>query len=1173
MVFKELEIQGFKSFPDKVKITFGEGVTGVVGPNGSGKSNLSDAVRWVLGETSARQLRAAGKMEDVIFGGTRRRGAMGFAQVRLTLDNSAHTLDLDADEAVIGRRYYRSGESEYSINGQVCRLKDVYELLLDTGIGRDGYSVIGQGRIAEIVAAKSTERREIFEEACGIAKYRYRKNEAERRLAAAAENLERLRDILGELEARVGPLEKESARAETFLTLSAQRKTLEVTLWTDGVHRAREAVRRQVRDHETAQADYERFDRQVKAAESEAEEIRMQAQQLTIAVERLNGDIRSITEQISGSESRIAVLENDIARNEESAEELRAELAAGQQDSTEAAAALERHRAVAASMEAAGQQLAAELAALNEALDRLTHDNDRSGARKDSLRSEITALTARRTEAQVARAAAEAAAETAKSRLPALEEAAGALTVQRDDAKQDLADTVKYRTMLAENETQLANVRAGLELKHKARRAALDAADDDEQKLSRALDAARQRLSVLRELEKNMDGYQNSVKTIIGPVSSILRVEPGREVAIETALGGALQNIVVESEAAAKAGIALLRSENAGRATFLPLDTVQPGVFRGRLTGSARLASSLVQADARYANIVSNLLGRIVVVDDINEASRVARDLGYHNKVVTLDGQVVNAGGSFTGGSVQRSAGLFTRKQELEELRVKAAKLQKDCLAAQEKTNQCKAQMDAVSAELTAANSEQITAANDRVRAEAEQKRLEAAVEQAETALAARRKEIDTLNAQRTESRTRAAEAEGQEAECAAALAEKSAELQRIAEGDDAFLTRQRELADQLSAKRLEQITRQKDAELAQAQIAALEQRTRDAAARKASLEESLTALADRSAVCRAEIEAIRKAKSESAEQIAAKEAEIRRATEERLTRQKAETEALARARAAADEREEMSREMARLAERKAAAESEYDATAAKLWDEYQLTVSQAEALCVDFDSLPALRAQAAEVRNKIRALGSVNVRAIEEYREVKARYDTLRVQVADVEGSRNELSRMIAQLSSQMREIFTDSFRAINENFGRIFAELFGGGEASLVLEDESDVLGCGIGIRVAPPGKVIKNLEALSGGEQALVAISIYFAILAVNPAPFCILDEIEAALDDANVSRFAQYLRRVSDRTQFIVITHRRGTMEAANVLYGVTMQEDGVSKLLKLDLEQVDATLVS
>ena len=403
MVFKELEIQGFKSFPDKVKISFDTGVTGVVGPNGSGKSNLSDAVRWVLGETSSRQLRAAGKMEDVIFGGTRRRGAMGFAMVRLTLDNSAHTLDIDADEAVIGRKYYRSGESEYTINGQLCRLKDIYELLLDT--------VIGQGRIAEIVAAKSSERREIFEEACGIAKYRYRKNEAERRLAAAAENLERLRDILDELEARVGPLEKESEKAQRFLELSARRKTLEVTLWTDGVHRAREAVRRQVRDYETAQAEYERFDREARAAEAEAEKIRMQAQQLTITVERLNGDIRSITEELSGSDSRIAVLENDIARNEESAAALREDIAAGEQDSTEAAAALERHRAVARSMAAAGEKLAAELAELDAELLRLTSENNASGARRDILRAEVADLTAKRTEAQVAKAAAEAAAQ------------------------------------------------------------------------------------------------------------------------------------------------------------------------------------------------------------------------------------------------------------------------------------------------------------------------------------------------------------------------------------------------------------------------------------------------------------------------------------------------------------------------------------------------------------------------------------------------------------------------------------------------------------------------------------------------------------------------------------------------------------------------------------------
>ena len=1185
MVFKELEIQGFKSFPDKVKITFDAGVTGVVGPNGSGKSNLSDAVRWVLGETSSRQLRAAGKMEDVIFGGTRRRSAMGFASVRLTLDNTGHTLDVDADEVTIGRKYYRSGDSEYTINGQVCRLRDVYELLLDTGIGRDGYSVIGQGRIAEIVAAKSSERREIFEEACGIAKYRYRKTEAERRLAAAGENLERLRDILGELESRVGPLEKESAKAQKFLELSEQRKTLEVTLWTDSVHRARDTVRQQVRDYETAQADYERFDGEAKAAEQEAEEIRMQAQQLTIAVERLNGDIRSITEQISGSDSRIAVLENDILRNEESIASLRSEIEAGEQDGAEADAALQRHRAVAAKMEAEGEKLAAEIDALNAELTKLADASNASGARKDTLRAEITDLTAKRTEAQVAQAAAEAAEETARQRLPALEQAVQEGTDQWETARQDLTDTIRYREMLTENEKQLANVRSGLELKLKNRKAALDEADTAEQRLGRELDAARQRLSVLRELEKNMDGYQSSVKAvmraagarrlrgIIGPVSAILKVEPGCEVAVETALGAALQNIVVENEAAAKAAIALLRSDNAGRATFLPLDTVQPGVFRGRLSGTARLASSLVQADARYDNIVSNLLGRIIVVEDINEASRVARDNGFRSRVVTMDGQVINAGGSFTGGSVQRSAGLFTRKQEMEELRIRAAKLQKDCLAAQEKTDQCKEQVDALQAELTATASEQITAANDRVRAEAEQKRLEAAAAQLETARNARRQEIDTLQAALADSRAKAEDAAKLQAELTAKIDRRTAEMSRIAEGDDSFLTRQNALAQDLSAKRLEQVTRQKDAELAYSQIAALERRARDAAARRTSLEESVAALAARSDACRAEIADIRQTRADSQTTIAQKEAEIREATQKRLARQQAETETLARARTAADSREEMSREMARLAERKAAAESEYDQTVAKLWDEYQLSVSQAEALCVEFDSLPALRAQVADLRGKIRALGSVNVSAIEEYKEVKARYDALVTQVTDVEESRNELSRMISKLSAQMREIFTDSFRAINENFGRVFAELFGGGEASLMLEDESDVLSSGIGIRVAPPGKVIKNLEALSGGEQALVAISIYFAILAVNPAPFCILDEIEAALDDANVVRFAQYLRRVSDKTQFIVITHRRGTMEAANVLYGVTMQEDGVSKLLKLDLEQVDATLVS
>ena len=1185
MVLKELEIQGFKSFPDKVKITFGRGVTGVVGPNGSGKSNLSDAIRWVLGETSSRQLRSAGKMEDVIFGGTRRRGAMGYASVRLTLDNTDHTLDLDAPEVTIGRRYYRSGDSEYTINGQACRLKDVYELLLDTGIGRDGYSIIGQGRIAEIVAAKGSERREIFEEACGIAKYRYRRTEAEHSLAAAQANLERLRDILGELESRVGPLAREAEKAKAYLELASRRKGLEVTLWVESIRAARAAMQQLQRDYETAQAAFERWDSQDKASQQEAEEIRMQAQRLTVEIERLNGDIRSITEQISGSDSRIAVLENDRAHARQSAESLRAELAAGQTGREAAAAGLERQKAEARELDRRAEALAAEAGGLEQQLAGLQSRTDAASARQAALRARLADVTDRETAARVEEAAARAAAESARGRLPEAQAAARAEQDRLAGLQENLADTGKYLDMLAGSEKQLANVRAGLALKLNSRKKALAAASEAEQELARARDAAAQRLNVLQELEKNMEGYQHSVRAVmqaaaggrlqgvVGPVSSILTVEAGCELAAETALGAALQNIVVENEAAAKAGIALLRRENAGRATFLPLDTVQPGLFRGELPLQARLASSLVRAEERYQNIVSYLLGRIVAVEAIHAAARVARELHYRNRVVTMDGQVVNAGGSFTGGSVQRSAGLFTRRQEIRELQDKIAGLARDCTAARLRTAQCKSQADAVAAELTAAEGEERTAAGDRVRAEAEGKRLEQAVRQAEEAARQRSAEADALASEAG----RQAEAAEKAAEARAALEAEAgaltAELARLTEGGDSFAARQAELADALAQKRMDQLACQKDAELCRSRIADWEQRLADAGAHQDSLAAAIRDLEARDGEILRAIQEVKDQTRRSRDAVREKEAAIQAAAGRRMERPAAETKAQAAARAAAENREDASREMARLSERKSAAEGEYDQLAAKLWDEYQLTPTEAAKFCVEYASLAALRAQVAEVRGKMRALGSVNVGAVEEYQEVRGRYESLKAQVEDVEESRDRLVRMIGELNGQMRDIFRRNFAAINGHFGRVFAELFGGGEASLALEDENDVLNSGIEIRVSPPGKVIKNLEALSGGERALVAISIYFAILAVNPSPFCILDEIEAALDDANVVRFAQYLRRISGKTQFIVITHRRGTMEAADILYGVTMQEDGISKLLRLDLEQVDATLVS
>ena len=1185
MVLKELEIQGFKSFPDKVKITFDKGVTGVVGPNGSGKSNLSDAIRWVLGETSSRQLRSAGKMEDVIFGGTRRRGAMGYASVRLTLDNADHTLDLEADQVVIGRRYYRSGDSEYTINGQVCRLKDIYELLLDTGIGRDGYSIIGQGQIAEIVAAKGSERREIFEDACGIAKYRYRKNEAEHRLAAAEANLERLRDILAELESRVGPLAKEAEKAKAYLALADRRKSLEITLWVENIRAARAALQQLRRDYDTAQAAWERHDKKDKALQQEAEEIRMQAQRLTVEIERLNGDIRSITQQISGSDSRIAVLENDRVHARQSAEALRQELAQGQTEQEAAAAELDRQKAAAAQMEQEAAALAREMEELSGQLAALQSRTDAASARQEELRARLSDVTARETAARVEEAAAHAAAESARSRLPEAQAGAKAQMDQLAQLEENQADTRKYLEMLAAGEKQLANVRAGLTLKLNSRRKALAAAEEAERELSRSRDAAAQRLSVLKELEKNMEGYQHSVRAvmqaaaggrlrgIIGPVSSILTVEAGCELAVETALGAAMQNIVVESEAAAKAGIALLRRENAGRATFLPLDTVQPGLFRGELPLSARLASSLVRADSRYQNIVSNLLGRIVVVEDINAAGKVARALQYRNRVVTMDGQVVNAGGSFTGGSVQRSAGLFTRRQEIQELKEKLARLEQDCAAARQKTTQCKSQADAVTADLTATESEERTAAEDRVRAEAERKRLELAVEQARENAGQRSAEAQALEAEAAAQEQAAQQAAARREALAGEAEQLTGELARLTQGGDDFAAQQSRLSGALAQKQLDQLARQKDAELCRSRVADWEQRLAEAGARKETLEENIRALEAQDQEMVRAIQQVKDEAEQGRRTIQEKEAAIRKAADARMEQQAAETKAQAAARAAAEEREEAGREMARLSERKSAAEGEYDQLAAKLWDEYQLAPTDAAKYCVEYTSMVALRAQVAEVRGKIRALGSVNVGAVEEYQEVRTRYDTLKTQVEDVEESRSRLIRMIGELNGQMRDLFSRNFAAINQNFGRVFAELFGGGEASLSLENPEDVLGSGIDIQVSPPGKVIRNLEALSGGERALVAISIYFAILAVNPSPFCILDEIEAALDDANVVRFAQYLRRIGEKTQFIVITHRRGTMEAADVLYGVTMQEDGVSKLLRLDLDQVDATLVS
>ena len=1185
MRLKELEIQGFKSFPDRTKITIGPGITGVVGPNGSGKSNISDAIRWVMGETSSKQLRGAGKMEDVIFGGTQTRGAMGFASVSLTIDNSDHGLPMEADEVTIGRRYYRSGESEYTINGQNVRLKDVYELLLDTGLGRDGYAIVGQGRIAEIVAAKSNERREIFEEASGIARFRYRKNEAERRLAAAEGNLERLRDILGELEGRVGPLKRDSEKAQKFLEYSATRKSLEITLWVDSIRRAQEAVRDQQRRYEAAESDYGRLSKQLDEFDARTEALRAEAQKLMLDVEQANADIRALTEAGAGRDSALAVLRNENEHARAQIAEAEAEQARAGEGAKGIEAETAEHEAAIQALREAVAKADEQLAGLRGRLNALEQQALQSGQRQDVLNAAIARQQEVATACKVQAASLESSLSASQTQLDALRTQAGAAGAAAEKLAAERAAAAEALQKAEENVTRCDNIKSGLALKLESRRRQQAEAAEALQKADRDRSNTAQRIRILEDLEKNLDGYQQSVKAvmraaearrlrgIIGPVAGILTVRKGYETAIETALGFALQNLVVENERDARAAIAFLKESRAGRATFLPLDTVQGHRFTGPLTGTAEVAADLVEVDARYQNIVDNLLGRIIVVDDLTEASAVAKRLSYRNRIVTLDGQVVNAGGSFTGGSTARSAGVFTRKQELDELREKLAPLDKRRAEAERETSARKAEVDNLAAQVAGAESESVNAASARLRASLELERLDAAVAEGAAAAQRRKAEIDALTETLQKDKAARAQADNARVAAEAELERYTAELQTLGESSGTLTAEREQITADLGAAQLERLTHEKDIGLHEASLETLRSRSGEAAARARELEAAITAAQATLEANAAKAEAIERERAEAKDKIAAAEQAIRNANAARLEKEAEITRLGQENRALTDERERMGGEMARLAERRAAAEAERDDTAAKLWEEYQLTENEAKAQCVEFTTVTELRRQVAEVRGKIRALGNVNVGAIDEYKEVKERYDFLKAQVGDVERSKTELTRMIAELCQEMEEMFKKSFQEINRNFGRIFRELFGGGRARLYLSDEGNILDSGIEIEVSPPGKVIRNLSALSGGEQALVAISIYFAILEVNPSPFCILDEIEAALDDVNVTRYAQYLRRMTERTQFIVITHRRGTMEAADVLYGVTMQEDGVSKLLRLDLDHVNVDMIS
>ncbi|MDY4192532.1 MAG: chromosome segregation protein SMC [Oscillospiraceae bacterium] len=1186
MYLKSLELQGFKSFPDRTKLDFGGGLTAVVGPNGSGKSNISDAVRWVLGEQSTKTLRGS-RMEDVIFGGTQLRRAMGYAQVQLTIDNTAREMPVDADQVVVTRKLYRSGESEYRINGTVVRLKDIHELFMDTGLGRDGYSIIGQGKISEIVGAKSTQRREIFEEAAGISKFRYRKTEAERRLAQAGENLLRLRDIMAELESRIGPLRAQSEKAKEFVLLAEEKKELEVSLWLKDLDRLKEQLRAEEDRLALVQGNSTAVEEELSGIESGLEELFAGMQQAAVRMDELRREALSREEEAAAAESEAAVEKNNIFHNEKNIQRLLGEIREQQLAGEDTEAFVEEKNREIDHLLIKKRELEEQAGREEESEAARREEIQRRQEQLSALKNEAAVLSLRVSEAKVAAVTARNSQADLKARAELLERSQEERARQLQQVQKEYEDCAGLLEGAGENLRALANTVKGLELKRSGRL-------EKQRELAREIEAGeakakekRQRAALLLDMEKSMEGFAQSVRFVLnqgrsgavkgvhGAVSKLIEVEGKYATAIEVALGGALQNIVVENEDVARRCINLLKESRSGRATFLPLTAVKSSRLSVQgldaYSGFVGLAADLVGCDSRYRAVVDSLLGRVAVVEDLDEGIRMSKAYGYKFRIVTLDGQQFHTGGSMTGGFIGKSSGLLSRQGEIDRLKKEADRAETELEPLRERLRRIDAELSALEAQLTGTNGEIRTCEEDRIRGEAELHRLELSLKDLSKTRDGAAKEREALALRLAELEASAGGSDRELAEASAALEEKNALAEQLEEETAALRADREAAAARRGEVQLLLMGLHKDEEMLRLAIEEQRGRREDRARRIAALEEEIRLNEQQNKELAGKIEALG-ARREALQQ----EARGNRDSAEELSQKRRElekesTELRGREREVIIRKEQLAAEQDRLTEKKTSLQRDYDGMVAKLWDEYELTRSEAEAAAKPLEDIPRANRRLGEIRSRIRALGTVNLEAIEEYEQVSQRYEFMSSQISDVERSRDQLTRLIRDLTAEMRQLFADNFTRINENFSRIFVELFGGGKAHLELTDEQDVLEAGIEIFVQPPGKIIKNLAALSGGEQAFVAIAIYFAILKVRPSPFCLLDEIEAALDDVNVAKYAAYLRRLNDKTQFIAITHRRGTMEAADVLYGVTMQEEGVSKLLELEVTELESKL--
>ena len=1181
MYLKALEIQGFKSFPDKTVLNFGEDITAIVGPNGSGKSNISDAIRWVMGEQSSKALRG-GKMEDVIFGGTEKRAPVGFAQVTLVLDNTGHIFPaMEEAEVAVTRRYYRSGESEYYINRQSVRLKDVTELFMDTGMGREGYSIVGQGRVDEILSTKSTDRREIFEEAAGISKFRHRKEEAERKLERTEENLVRINDKIAELELQVEPLRAQAETAKKYLVLRDEMRVLEISLWLENLEALKADARKLEIDLRNAERERDEARTKMDALFAENEQFGQRMQEKDVEAEALRGDAAGLDARTAEQDSAVAVLESTIRHLTENIQRAQSEL-------EESESRTGGYEAQAAEQDAKAAELDEQAAVLNEELNQLLAQARAAAEQAGGAAAEAEALRDR--EAMAAAAAADARAEAAAIRAETEQIKARrvAALADKEAAERQLEEKTKearsnrHALEDAQEEAEAAaNIISGHTLRMEERKKKAAALADSRMKLTMDVGAMDNRIRLLTEMEKDYEGFnkavklvcqaQNNLRGIHGPVASLMKTDGKYSLAIEIALGAGLQNIVVDREEDAKSAIAFLKQRDGGRATFLPLTAIRGDELRERGVeqefGFVGVASRLVRFDPKYTHIFDSLLGRTVIAEDLDCGIAMARK--YHNafRIVTLDGQVINRGGSMTGGSTSRSAGVLSRAAELERLNGRAADMHR-------KLEEAKAAEEASRRELDAAQYELTTAQAQRRAAEDEVLRLQGVKNQFDMLLSNLRESVENLSGELEaidgrvkDNEARAAAAEQTVAEREGEAADCRAQAEAILSGQSELLAQSGQLSETITARKAELATLSANREGALRRAADLRQLASELSGDRSQKEAALAQYQRQIDEAQGEITRRTAAQAELKAQSAAVAERLSVISREKIA---LEAERTAKSRAGQEMNEtllNLERAASRLETKLTTSAMEEKQILDKLWETYELSHSDAQAQRIELESVSKAARRVAELKRAINALGTINVGAIEEFERVNGRYTYLTGQRDDVDKAKGELTGIIREITEQMTAIFAQQFKLLSESFEETFVELFGGGQAKLELEDPENILDCGIEIKAQPPGKALKTISLLSGGEKAFVAIALYFAILKVHPTPFCIMDEIEAALDEANVVRTARYMRTLADKTQFIVITHRRGTMEAADVLYGITMQEQGVSKILTINLNDM------